>query len=139
MLFCHARLAAALSVSVSDLLLWITLTGATPVTALTGASPVDGVPGVTLEFIRRWELLRSTGLSAQDLDYLLRNGSAANTALAFTTAQSTALLTVLQTALLEAHRAAAHGSGHRRNIAGGRIRELRRNTVSNISANASSL
>lgn len=86
----YARLASALSLSISDLVLWIQLTAATPF----GTTPSD-----TLEFLRRLAVLRGTGLGVRDLDYLLRNGSASQSALAFTSTQSTTLLQTIRDAI----------------------------------------
>ena len=79
----YQRLAGSLSLSVTDLILWI---------ALTGVSPFGGLPSNTLEFLRRLALLQRTGIAPHDLDYLLRGQSASQSALAFTTAQVTAVL-----------------------------------------------
>jgi hypothetical protein len=79
----YQRLATALSLSVSDLVLWIQLTAGTPF----GTTPAD-----TVEFLRRLGVLQGTSLGVHDLDYLLRNQSVTQTALAFTTQQSTTLL-----------------------------------------------
>ena len=79
----YQRLATSQSLTISDLLLWIQLTAGTPF----GTTPVD-----TQEFLRRLGVLKGTGLGVHDLDYLLRNGSITQTALAFTTQQSTTLL-----------------------------------------------
>jgi hypothetical protein len=84
-LFRHARLASSLSLKIPDLLLWVVLTGGKPF----GGSPADSV-----EFQRRLTLLQSTGIGLYDLDYLLRNASASQSALAFTPARAA---TVLQT------------------------------------------
>lgn len=88
----HARLASALSLSIPDLLLWIQLTASTPF----GATPAD-----TQEFLRRLGVLRGTGLTAHDLDYLLRSGSASQSALAFTPAQISTLLQSIRDALVK--------------------------------------
>ena len=86
----YARLASALSLSVPDLILWIELTGAAPF----GATPAD-----TLEFLRRFDVLRATRLGVHDLDYLLRNQSASQSAVAFTPEQSTILLQGIRDAI----------------------------------------
>jgi hypothetical protein len=86
----YQRLATSLSLSVSDLVLWIQLTGGAPF----GTSPAD-----MIEFLRRLAVLQGTGLGVHDLDYLLRNQSATQTSLAFTTQQSTALLQTIATAI----------------------------------------
>ena len=56
----------SLSLSVSDLVLWI---------QLTAQDPFAGGPPETLEFLRRLALLRGTSLNVHDLDYLLRHQS----------------------------------------------------------------
>ncbi|HEY1892793.1 MAG TPA: neuraminidase-like domain-containing protein [Steroidobacteraceae bacterium] len=89
-LFRHARMASSLSLSVPDLLLWIVLTDIKPF----GGSPAD-----TTEFLRRMALLQATGIPLHDLDYLLRNASVSQTALAFTSVQMTTLLQTLRDAL----------------------------------------
>jgi peptidoglycan hydrolase-like protein with peptidoglycan-binding domain len=93
----YARLARALSLGVPDpipdLILWI---------ALTGASPFGGTPADTTEFLRRLAVLRRTSLAVQDLDYLLRGQSAAESALAFTSTQSTAVLQSIRDAIAKA-------------------------------------
>ena len=57
----------SLSLSVSDLILWI---------ALTEGSPFGGAPAGTLEFLRRLTVLRGMNIAVHDLDYLLRDQSA---------------------------------------------------------------
>ncbi len=89
-LFCYQRLAGALSLATSDLLLWI---------QLTGANPFAGTPGDTLEFLRRLAVLRGTGAAAVDLDYLLRHQSATQSSLAITEQQTTATLQAIHDAL----------------------------------------
>jgi hypothetical protein len=79
----YARLSAALSLSVPDLILW---------TQLTQGKPFDGTPADTLEFLRRLSVLQDTGIAVRDLDYLLRGQSADQSALAFTVDQLTAVL-----------------------------------------------
>ena len=92
----HARLASSLSLTVPDLLLWMTLCDALP----SGAAPAfGGTPANTAEFLRRLALLKATGVSLYDLDYLLRNGSAALSELTFTAAQATAVLQTIRDAL----------------------------------------
>ena len=86
----YARLASALSLDIDDLILWI---------QLTGGKPFDGTPNDTLEFLRRLKLLRAMTLTVRDLDYLLRHQSASQTALAFTTTQSTAVLQTIRDAV----------------------------------------
>jgi hypothetical protein len=86
----HQRLAASQSLSVPDLLLWITLTG---------GQPFGGAPADTAEFLRRLALLQATGMALYDLDNLLRNGSAAQSAHAFTLAQATSVLQTIRDAL----------------------------------------
>lgn len=88
-LFRHARLATALSLSVPDLILWI---------ALAETSPWTG-PEATLELLRRLDLLLGTGLSAVDLDYLLRHRSEEKSTLAFTAAQASTAFDALRAAL----------------------------------------
>jgi hypothetical protein len=83
MLMRYQRLSSALSLQVADLILWI---------QLTAGKPFAGTPDDTLEFYRRFNVLRGTGLGAVDLDYLLRSGSAAESSLTFTPAESTAVL-----------------------------------------------
>jgi len=79
----YQRLSSALSLEVADLMLWI---------QLTAGKPFEGKPDDTLEFYRRFTVLRGTGLAAVDLDYLLRDQSASESSLTFTPAQSTAVL-----------------------------------------------
>ena len=86
----YQRLATSLSLPISDLVLWIQLTGGTPF----GTTPAD-----TIEFLRHLAVLQGTGLGVHDLDYLLRNQSTTQTALAFTTQQSTALLQTIAIAI----------------------------------------
>lgn len=86
----HARLAAALALPVADLLLWLTLTA---------GRPFGGTPADTAEFRRRLALLQGSGIALHDLDYLLRNGSAAKSAMAFTLAQVSAVLQAVRDAL----------------------------------------
>ena len=92
-LLCYARLACALSLGVADLILWISLTG-TP--------PFGGTPAGTIEFLRRLAMLRGTSLAVRDLDYLLRGQSAAESAIAFTGMQSTAVLQTIRDAIAKA-------------------------------------
>ena len=89
-LFRYARLASALSLSVADLALWITLTGGAPF----GQAPAD-----TTEFLRRLAVLQGTGIAVHDLDYLLRGQSAAQSPLAVTAAQTTAVLQAIRDAV----------------------------------------
>jgi Tc toxin complex TcA C-terminal TcB-binding domain/Neuraminidase-like domain/Salmonella virulence plasmid 28.1kDa A protein len=86
----YQRLATALGLSISDLVLWIQLTAATPF----GTAPAD-----TLEFLRRLAVLQGTGLGVHDLDYLLRNQSLTQTALVFSPQQSTTLLQAIASAI----------------------------------------
>lgn len=86
----YQRLASSLSLSVSDLVLWIQLTAGTPF----GTTPAD-----TLEFLRRLSVLQSTGLAVHDLDYLLRNQSVSQSAIAFTTTEATATLQSIRAAV----------------------------------------
>jgi hypothetical protein len=92
----HARLAQALSLTVPDLLLWMTLCDALP----GGSAPaVGGTPADTIEFLRRLALMQATGIGLADLDYLLRNGSATRSDMAFTLAQATAVLQGIRDAI----------------------------------------
>jgi hypothetical protein len=86
----YQRLASSLSLDIADLNEWI---------QLTGGKPFGGAPADTLEFLRRLAVLQETGLAVQDLDYLLRDQSATESSLAFTTAQSTAVLQTIRDAL----------------------------------------
>jgi hypothetical protein len=70
--------------------------------ALTGASPFGGTPADTTEFLRRLAVLRGTSLAVQDLDYLLRCQSAAESTIAFTSTQSTAGLQSVRDAIAKA-------------------------------------
>ena len=90
----YQRLGAALSLSITDLILWIELTATTPAGAAPGVGPAD-----TLEFCRRLAVLRKTGLGVRDLDYLLRAQSSSMTSLAFTPAQAAAVLQAVRDAL----------------------------------------
>jgi hypothetical protein len=90
----YQRLSAALSLSITDLILWIELTATSPA----GTAPDVG-PADTLEFCRRLDVLRKTGLGVRDLDYLLRAQSSSMTSLAFTPAQATATLQSVRDAL----------------------------------------
>jgi hypothetical protein len=92
-LFRYARLASSLSLSVSDLILWI---------ALAAGSPFGGTPADTLEFLRRLAVLRGTNIAVHDLDYLLRDQSASESALAFTTEQATDLLQTIRDSVAKA-------------------------------------
>lgn len=97
-LFRHARLASALSLSVRDLLLWMTLCDALPA----GTAPAfGGTPADTAAFLHRLALLQSTGLGLHDLDYLLRNGSASQSAMTFTATQAGALLQSIRDAIVK--------------------------------------
>ncbi|MEP6862940.1 MAG: neuraminidase-like domain-containing protein [Deltaproteobacteria bacterium] len=87
-----ARLASALSLPIPELLLWIQLTGGTPF----GTTPAD-----TREFLRRLAVLRGLGLTAHDLDYLLRDGSTAQSVFAFTSAQTATLLQSIRDAIVK--------------------------------------
>ena len=86
----HAHLAASLSLPVADLLMWVTLTA---------GQPFNGAPADTIEFLRRLALLQGSGIALHDLDYLLRNASAAQSAMAFTPAQATSVLQGVRDAL----------------------------------------
>jgi hypothetical protein len=90
----YQRLAAALSLPITDLILWIELTATSPAGTAPGVGPAD-----TLEFCRRLDVLRKTGLGVRDLDYLLRAQSSSMTSLAFTSAQATAMLQSVRDAL----------------------------------------
>jgi hypothetical protein len=92
-LLCYQRLASALQLAVADLILWITLTGGTP---------FGGAPADTLEFLRRLAVLQGTGIAVHDLDYLLRCQSVSQSALAFTTTQSTTVLQSVRDAVAKA-------------------------------------
>lgn len=95
-LFRHGRLASSLSLTVPDLLLWMTLCDALP----SGAAPAfGGTPADTAEFLRRFALLQATGVSLHDLDYLLRHGSATVSEMTFTAAQATAALQTIRDAI----------------------------------------
>jgi hypothetical protein len=89
-LFRYARLASCLSLTVPDLLLWITLAD---------GKPFGGTPADTREFLRRLTLLQGTGIGLHDLDYLLRAGSASQSGLAFTPTQVTAVLQTVRDAI----------------------------------------
>jgi hypothetical protein len=86
----YARLASSLSLDIPDLILWI---------QLTGGGPFGGAPTDTLEFLRRLSLLQATGLGVRDLDYLLRDQSASQSALAFTPTEATAVLQTIRDAV----------------------------------------
>jgi hypothetical protein len=88
----YQRLAAALSLSVSDLILWIALAGRNPF----------GSPADTAEFLRRLGVLQGTSIAIHDLDYLLRGQSAAQSSLAFTAAQLAADLQTIRDAVVKA-------------------------------------
>lgn len=89
----YARLSQALSLTPADLILWI---------ALTGVSPFGGTPSDTQEFLRRLAVMRATGIEVRDLDYLLRGGSEAESALAFTEIQATSVLQAIRDAVAKA-------------------------------------
>jgi len=89
-LFRYQRLGSALSLNVSDLILWIQLTNGTPF----GSTPAD-----TLEFLRRLAVLKATALTAHDLDYLLRDQSANQSSLAFTQERAKVLLQAIRDAI----------------------------------------
>ncbi|HEX7438728.1 MAG TPA: neuraminidase-like domain-containing protein, partial [Caldimonas sp.] len=86
----HAHLASSLLLPVGDLLQWI---------ALTAAQPFGGTPADTSEFLRRLVLLQGSGIALHDLDYLLRNASASQSAIAFTPAQALSVLQTVRDAL----------------------------------------
>ncbi len=89
----YATLAAALSLTIPDLILYI---------ALSEQQPFGGSPADTLEFLRRLAVLQATSIADHDLDYLLRGQSASQTALAVTSTQITAFLQTVQTAVAKA-------------------------------------
>lgn len=86
----YSHLASALSLTPTDLLLWIVLADVQPF----GTTPAD-----TSEFLRRLALLQGSGIALHDLDYLLRNGSAPQSARAFTGAQATTVLQTIRDAI----------------------------------------
>lgn len=88
-LFRVARVSGALGISVADLFLYEDLTGKDPFAS----------PGETLEFLRRFDVLQKTSLSVVDLDYLLRDGSAERSALAFTSDAAQGVLSDFRGAL----------------------------------------
>ena len=94
----YQRLAASLSLSISDLIAWIQLTGQQPFTP----NLAD-----TQEFLRRLGVLQGVNLTLADLNYLLCGQSASQSALAFTTAQATAVLQTIHDAVAKATGAAA--------------------------------
>ena len=94
----YQRLATSLSLSISDLIAWIQLTGQPPFTS----HPAD-----TQEFLRRLGVLQGVNLALADLNYLLCGQSASQSALAFTTAQATATLQTIHDAVAKATGAAA--------------------------------
>ena len=94
----YQRLASSLSLSVSDLITFIQLTGGTP---------FNGLPSNTVEFCRRLSVLQGTGIAVNDLNYLLRGQSATQSALAFTATQATAVLQTVHDAVAKAVAAGA--------------------------------
>jgi len=86
----YQRLAKSLSLTVEVLVLWI---------QLTGQAPFNGTPANTLEFCRRLSVLQATGLAVYDVDYLIRDQSASQSSLAFTTADATAVLQAIASAI----------------------------------------
>jgi hypothetical protein len=94
----YQRLASSLSLSVSDLIIFIQLTGGTP---------FNGAPSDTVEFCRRVSVLQGTGIAVNDLNYLLRGQSATQSALAFTATQATAVLQTICNAVTAAVAAGA--------------------------------
>ena len=82
----YARLAAGLSLAVQDLILWLTLADAEPF----DLDPQDN----TLEAIRRIGVLQGLGIAPRDLDYLLRDRSATQSALAVTASAAPLLQSV---------------------------------------------
>ena len=93
MLFRYSRLASSLSLSISDLILWI---------ELTVGRPFGGTPADTLEFLRRLAALKGTNIAVHDLDYLLRGQSATESTLACTAAQAAAVLQSVRDAVAKA-------------------------------------
>jgi hypothetical protein len=90
----YQRLASSLSLSISDLILWI---------QLTQGKPFGGAPGDTIEFLRRLGVLQGTTIAPHNLDYLLNNGQrvAAQSSLAFTDVQVTAVLQSIHDAIVK--------------------------------------
>jgi hypothetical protein len=88
----YQRLSSALSLSIPDLIEWIQLTGKTPFGV--GTAPAD-----TLEFLRRLAVLQGTGIAVHDLDYLLRDQSASQSSIAFTTTKAAAALQTVRDAV----------------------------------------
>lgn len=86
----YQRLSSSLSLDISELILWI---------QLTGGNPFNGAPADTLEFCRRLAVLQATGLAVHDLDYLMRDQSATESSLAFTATQATAVLQAIRDAV----------------------------------------
>ena len=68
-LFAYARLAGALGVTVTDLILWKSLVN------VPKAFGAGATPATTDEFLRRYDLLSRNGRRAADVDYVLRGGS----------------------------------------------------------------
>jgi Tc toxin complex TcA C-terminal TcB-binding domain/Neuraminidase-like domain/Salmonella virulence plasmid 28.1kDa A protein len=93
-LLCYQRLGSSLALSISDLILWITLTANQAVGPTPGTAPQD-----TSEFLRRLSVLQSTGLAVHDLDYLLRDESLAQSTLTFTTTQAASVLQAVRDAV----------------------------------------
>ncbi len=89
-LFRFQRLSSALSLDISELILWI---------QLTNGAPFGPQPGDTLEFLRCLAVLQATGVAVRDLDYLLRDQSASQSSLAFTQTQATTLLQTIRDAI----------------------------------------
>jgi hypothetical protein len=89
-LFRFQRLSSALSLDISELILWI---------QLTNGVPFGPQPGDTLEFLRCLAVLQATGVAVRDLDYLLRDQSASQSSLAFTQTQATTLLQTIRDAI----------------------------------------
>lgn len=86
----YQRLASSLSLDIPHLILWI---------ALTKGKPFGGQASDTLEFLRRLAVLQGTGLAAEDFNYLLLNQSSAQSALALTASQATAILQTVRNAV----------------------------------------
>jgi hypothetical protein len=89
-LFRYQRISSALSLNISELIVWI---------QLTNGLPFGGTPADTLEFLRRLAVLKATGLTVRDLDYLLRDQSASQSSLAFTQAKQAVLLEAIRDAI----------------------------------------
>jgi hypothetical protein len=89
----YARLASSMSLALQDLILWLAIAEATPF----GTTPAD-----TQEATRRIGVLQATGIALRDLDYLLRHQSASQSAAAFTSVQTSAVLQSVRDAVVKA-------------------------------------